>query len=116
MKKVMKVNKKKIYAKRAVIFFLIFMFIGLVIASPKIIACVDKLKSKCIALAKQPYMEAYQYLQEKKERKVKEVKNDVLEHDYSLYLDGAEVDINNLNLYDYSITIDDAKRKVFLTK
>lgn len=50
------------------------------------------------------------------EEMIKEIEIDVSEKDYEIYVDGQLVELENVNLDDYNITIDDEKRKIFLTK
>lgn len=42
--------------------------------------------------------------------------NEAISNNYSIYLDGIEVDPNNINIYDYNFMIDDINQNIKLTK
>ena len=66
--------------------------------------------------AKAKIIETMMDYTEKRYEEIEEVKIKVHSSGYVAYLDGIEVDIDNVKLEDYSITIDDEQKKIFMTK
>lgn len=65
--------------------------------------------------AKNEIMNITMEIAEKKYEEIEEVKTKVYSSGYVAYVDGIEVDIDNINLEYYSITIDDEQKKIFMT-
>lgn len=75
---------------------------------------IDYLQNK-YEKAQESIIETSEKMKEKREDKIEEVKTKVRSSGYIAYMDGIEVDIDNVNLEYYIITIDDEQKKIFMT-